>query len=109
MVLIRSNSDATSQFCVTETLTNVESAVGQLNLSSLNFLNIMDDVRALLTLNLPSLACTNCTKEAFTIALGDFPDIVGAINPEVQGLCGASFIGELLCCSTNLNSIKTRW
>lgn len=82
---------------MTQTFVSVQNAIGSIDLTNLNFLNIFTDLSSLIATGVQSLVCTDCIKEAYTIARQDFPDIVSQVNSEVEELCGASFIGKLPC------------
>jgi len=80
--------DSTSQLCVVETLNNLESVVGQVNITDLNVLNLF----SVFANNVESVACTDCMKESFSIAKSNFPSLVSQAEPDAQALCGASFV-----------------
>ncbi|KAF8919758.1 hypothetical protein CPB85DRAFT_1275205 [Mucidula mucida] len=84
--------DSADQLCATQTLINLESIVGQLTLDDLSFFNLFADVQKLLSSGISAFACTSCTKEAFTIARENFPDVVSQVNDQAIDLCGVSFI-----------------
>jgi len=84
--------DTANQLCVTQTLVNLESVVGQLSLDDLSFFNLFDDVGKLLASGISDLACTSCVKEAFTLTNQAFPDVVSSIDGTVEDVCGASFL-----------------
>jgi len=84
--------DTSNQLCAVETLNNLESVVGQLNITDLNVLNLVSDAATLFSNGVQSLACTDCMKESFFIAQSNFPSIVSQAEPEAQALCGASFL-----------------
>ncbi|ESK97040.1 hypothetical protein Moror_6397 [Moniliophthora roreri MCA 2997] len=81
-----------NQFCATQTLDNLSKVIGGLNFDDLSFLDLFADARRLVQSGAQSLACTDCMKEAFTIARSDFPSIVSQVDDEVSGFCGASFV-----------------
>jgi len=88
--------DSAGQLCVTQTLDNLETVVGKLSLDDLSFFNLFADVGKLLASGISDLACTSCTKEAFTLTSQAFPDTVSFISGPVQDVCGASFLdGQL--------------
>lgn len=70
----------------------------------MSFVNLAADVNQLVASGLPNITCTNCIKEAYTIARQDFPDIFsnGDISSPIVSLCGAPFIGEQLLLSNYL-------
>ncbi|KAA1472850.1 hypothetical protein DENSPDRAFT_881574 [Dentipellis sp. KUC8613] len=82
-----------SQLCVTQTLSNVQSAAGTLSLN--NIISLVPKILSggLAALNLPQNAtCTNCLKEAYNIAVQDQPGLIpSSANSTVSGQCGASF------------------
>jgi len=86
--------DSTNKLCVPETISNLESIIGKLGVNDLSFVNLAADVNQLIASGLPNITCTNCIKEAYTIARQDFPDIFsnGDISSPIVSLCGASFI-----------------
>ncbi|TFK44824.1 hypothetical protein BDQ12DRAFT_717973 [Crucibulum laeve] len=84
--------NAADKLCVTQTLNSLESVIGKLTLDDLSFFDLVGDIQKLLSSDLPNLACTSCTKEAFTIVQQAFPDIVSEITQPVQNVCGASFV-----------------
>jgi len=84
--------DKTNNLCVSDTFSAVEQVIGTLQISDLSFLNIIDDAKKLITTGIKDLACTDCTKAAYTLARSEFPDIVSDINDEATALCGASFV-----------------
>jgi hypothetical protein len=84
--------DTTNQLCAVETLNNLESVVGQLNVTDLNVLDIFADAEALFANGVQTIACTDCMKESFSIAKSNFPSLVSQAEPEAQSLCGASFL-----------------
>ena len=80
--------------CATQTITNLESIVGQLTLDDLSFFNLLEDAQKLIASGISSFACTGCLKEAFSIARQGFPDIVSQADSAAADLCGADFIGK---------------
>ncbi|KAJ7594409.1 hypothetical protein C8J56DRAFT_854591 [Mycena floridula] len=83
--------DTVSQLCVTSTLNNVESVIGQVDIKDLSFLNIVTDFKNLLA-NGKTLACSDCLKEAFVLTQESFPSLLSDVSTEAQDVCGASFI-----------------
>lgn len=84
--------DTTNQLCVVETLNNLEAAVGQVNVTDLNILNLFST----LANDAESIACTDCMKESFSIAKSNFPSLVSQAEPDAEALCGASFVDGTL-------------
>lgn len=84
--------DSSNQLCALQTLNNLESVVGQLNMSDLTSLNLYADAQKLFANGAQNIACTNCAKESFSIAKSAFPSIVNQAIPDAQALCGASFV-----------------
>ncbi|KAJ3724638.1 hypothetical protein C8R42DRAFT_719298 [Lentinula raphanica] len=84
--------DTSNQLCAVQTLDNLQSVVGQLNLTDLSVLNIFADAETLFTNGVQTIACTDCMKESFSIAKANFPSLVSQAEPEAQALCGASFL-----------------
>jgi hypothetical protein len=62
------DSDKTSKLCVTETLTSLEASIGELSLTDLSFLSLLEDARKLFSSGLDKIACTDCMKAAYTAA-----------------------------------------
>lgn len=81
-----------SQLCVTETLTNIQTSTGTLSKSAVEQL-VSQAMQGSLP-NVPSSAlCTDCTKEAFNIIKEDYPGLVNNnVESVVSNECGASFI-----------------
>ncbi|KAJ7780538.1 hypothetical protein DFH07DRAFT_792631 [Mycena maculata] len=82
--------DASNQLCVTETLSNIEDIVGKLSFSDLNLATLTSDFQNVVA-SASNLACTNCTKAAFTLIsplTSQFPEAQTGID----ALCGANFI-----------------
>jgi hypothetical protein len=84
--------DTTNQLCAVGTLNNISSAVGQLNISDITFLNLFTDAESLFANGVQNIVCSDCMKESFSIAKTNFPSIVADAEPEAQALCGASFL-----------------
>ncbi|KAF9565527.1 hypothetical protein CPC08DRAFT_747823 [Agrocybe pediades] len=69
--------------CITKSLTDLQSVLGPLTLSSLMTIN---------TENLPvNMTCTDCTKAAYNVIKTDVPSLVSDAAPSLQSQCGASF------------------
>ncbi|CAK5265797.1 unnamed protein product [Mycena citricolor] len=84
--------NASSKFCATEMLSSIETLTGKLSASSLNLQTILSDFQNLVA-SAANLACTNCTKAAFSLAApltAQFPQASSAIDT----LCGAGFAGK---------------
>ncbi|KAJ7446185.1 hypothetical protein B0H11DRAFT_2085466 [Mycena galericulata] len=82
--------DASNQLCVTETLNNLEDIVGKLSFSSLDSGTLVSDFQTVVA-SASNLACTDCTKAAFTLIsplTQQFPEATTGID----ALCGANFI-----------------
>ncbi|KAJ4001528.1 hypothetical protein F5050DRAFT_1874471 [Lentinula boryana] len=84
--------DTSNQLCAVETLDNLQSVVGQLNVTDLSVLNLFTDAETLFANGVQNIACTDCMKESFSIAKANFPSIVAQAEPDAQALCGASFL-----------------
>jgi hypothetical protein len=86
-----SNKD---ELCVTETLTNVQTATGTLTLNEL--LQIISEIENGQASSINStILCTPCVKQMYNVAKGDFPAIFGqgtSVASDVQASCGASFV-----------------
>jgi hypothetical protein len=76
-----------STFCLTETLTNVETVTGPLTLS--NLAKIAQNPPTSLPAN---ITCTDCNKEVYNIFAKDFPASVTTLTPALQSQCGAAFV-----------------
>ncbi|KAF8200957.1 hypothetical protein BJ912DRAFT_947697 [Pholiota molesta] len=79
--------------CVTQTLTNLQNIIGPLEPADLNWNTIVADGQKIAAADYKNLACTSCTKQAYTIAAKVFPDpsILASINGPITDTCGASF------------------
>ncbi|KAJ4483285.1 hypothetical protein J3R30DRAFT_1757990 [Lentinula aciculospora] len=84
--------DTSNQLCAVETLNNLQSVVGQLNVTDLSVLNLFADAEKLFANGVQDIACTDCMKESFSIAKANFPSLVSQAEPDAQALCGASFL-----------------
>jgi hypothetical protein len=74
-------------FCLTETLTNLESVTGPLTLANLAKLAHNPPT------NLPAnITCTDCIKATYNIFVQDFPTMVSGLKPTLETQCGASFV-----------------
>ena len=75
--------------CVTETLTNIQNVVGQLNLTE-----IVSIIANPTGVNLPAnVTCTNCTKAAYNVINGNYPSLVSGEASAIESQCGSSFTG----------------
>lgn len=84
-------SDSSNQLCVTETLNNLQDIVGKLSFSDLDLSTLVGDFTTVVA-SASNLACTDCTKAAFTLVsplTQQFPQATTGID----ALCGANFIG----------------
>jgi len=88
------DASSSNQLCVTQTLSNIQTAGGTLTLDKL-----IQDVSAIVDGQASSLnganLCTPCDKQVYNVAKNDFPAIFGqgtSIASEVQSSCGASFV-----------------
>ncbi|KAG7098693.1 hypothetical protein E1B28_000606 [Marasmius oreades] len=84
--------DNTGQRCAVETLSNVDNAIGGLNLDGLSYLNLSLDALKLVSTGAKDLACTDCMKASFNLARNDFPSIVDQGDQTLKEVCGASFV-----------------
>ncbi|KAJ3869820.1 hypothetical protein EV359DRAFT_69710 [Lentinula novae-zelandiae] len=74
--------------CVTETLTNLQDAVG----SNLTLTNIAGLVASGNDTSIPStVTCSNCTKAAYNTVNTAFPGLLDSENSTLQDQCGSSF------------------
>jgi len=73
------------QFCVTETLTNIQNVYGTVTLS-----NLFDIFPA--NNSFPSnITCTNCVKQTYNIIVQEFPSESPVLAPPLQSQCGSDF------------------
>ncbi|KAJ7497418.1 hypothetical protein FB451DRAFT_1211409 [Mycena latifolia] len=85
--------DTSNNLCVTEALENIEDVIGKLSFTDLTLNTLMGDFQKLVT-GASNLACTKCTKAAFSVAspiiqdFGGLPEAVEGIN----ALCGSGFV-----------------
>lgn len=70
------------------------SVVGELGLNNITSFDVSTVIQQLVSSGIKSIACTDCMKEAYTIAKQDFSSIVSLGDQEVQQVCGADFTGE---------------
>ena len=94
-------STTTNTLCVTETLTNLQSAVGTLSVE--NALNVVAKLSSLTSLP-QNVVCTNCIKESYNILSRELPSTVSDAAAPLQSQCGASFIG--MDCIPHRNGAK---
>jgi hypothetical protein len=89
ILCLTKTSSTPAQFCVTETLTNLEAVVGPLTLTSIG-----PDVQMLADQGMipSSVLCTDCNKESFNIARTQLPFYdADVIDPKLAAECGNSF------------------
>ncbi|KAJ6587044.1 hypothetical protein DFH09DRAFT_1142399 [Mycena vulgaris] len=82
--------DSSNKLCVTETLQNFEDIVGKMSFADLNLGTLLLDFQKVVA-GASNLACTKCTKAAFSLAsqlTQEFPQAVQGID----ALCGSDFI-----------------
>lgn len=93
-----SSASNNNQLCVTQTLSNIQTATGG-TLTLTQLILIVSDVVAgqVSSLNGANL-CTPCVKQMYNVAKNAFPAIFGqgtSIASDLQTGCGSSFVGEL--------------
>jgi len=76
--------------CITETLTNIQNALGA-PLSLNTVISFVSDPTTMLLTN-KTLTCTDCVKAAYNVLKSDVPSIVSDTDPALSTQCGASFI-----------------
>lgn len=85
-----------NQLCITQTLSNIQTASGTLTLDRL--LQIVPDIVTGQTDSINGTKlCTPCVKQIYNVAKTDFPAIFGqgtSIASNQQTNCGTSFVGE---------------
>lgn len=80
--------------CVTETLTNLQDAVGS-NLTLTNIAGLVASGNDTNDTSIPSsVTCSNCTKAAYNTVNTDFPGLLDSENSTLQDQCGSSFTGQ---------------
>lgn len=89
--------DTTSnQFCPVEMITSLEGIIGKLGIEDLSWFNLVQDAKTLLTSpqTKPELACSQCVQSAYSVARGDFEDVLGReeVSNALVDTCGADFI-----------------
>jgi len=75
-----------STLCVTETLTNLQNAVG--NLTATSIAGLIATGNATLPSN---VTCSNCVKAGYNTVNSAFPGLLGSSNSTLQSQCGSSF------------------
>jgi len=85
-------NDTTNTLCISETITNVETVVGQLQISDLSFFNIVTDIQKLISTGVQTIVCTSCVKAQYTTLRAQFPDIITPVTQDFQQFCGSSFV-----------------
>jgi hypothetical protein len=92
IICLTDASSTPAQFCVTETLTNLQSLFGTLTLTSIG-----TDIQTLVDQGMipSSVLCTNCNKESFNIARTQLPFYDAAdIDPKLAAECSDSFTNK---------------
>jgi len=82
---------ANSTLCVTETLKNVESLLGTLDIN--NIAGIEAKANALTSVP-TNLTCTSCIKAAYNIINTNLPSLASGYSAPLSSQCGASFIDK---------------
>lgn len=81
---------STSTFCVTEVLTNIQSARTTLSLN--NIVALVTKLVSGQSTGIPSSAvCTNCTKAAYTILSQGLPEIASTVQSSISSECGTNY------------------
>jgi len=76
--------------CVTEELTDIQSATTTLSIN--NIIGLITQVMSGATINIPqSVTCSNCSKAAYTLVAQSFPSVVSGEQSAVQSECGTAF------------------
>ncbi|KAI6026134.1 hypothetical protein BKA83DRAFT_4238916 [Pisolithus microcarpus] len=78
-----------NELCVTEELTGVQNTTGTLTIN--NFITVVGEIISGSSSIPQSVACSNCSKAAYTIADSNFPALVSNSTSTVQSTCGSSF------------------
>ncbi|KAF8806451.1 hypothetical protein BYT27DRAFT_7102184 [Phlegmacium glaucopus] len=73
--------------CITQTLTNIQNLVGQLNLTTVSSLATGSSLADIPT----NITCTNCIKAIYNDINKAFPSAATTAVPALQSQCGASF------------------
>ncbi|KJA28997.1 hypothetical protein HYPSUDRAFT_33483 [Hypholoma sublateritium FD-334 SS-4] len=86
--------DGANTLCVPQTITNLQSIIGNLSVADLSWDTIVADANEIASSDNQNLACTSCTKQAYTLAANVFPDpnLLATIDGPITATCGASFI-----------------
>lgn len=90
-------------FCPVEMITSLEGIIGKLGIEDLSWFNLVQDAKTLLSSpeTKPELACSQCVQSAYSVARGDFSEVLGReeVSDALVNVCGAEFIsapaGEL--------------
>lgn len=78
-----------NELCVTEELTGVQNTTGTLTIN--NLITVVGEIISGSSSIPQSVACSNCSKAAYTIADTNFPALVSNSTSTVQSTCGSSF------------------
>jgi hypothetical protein len=90
LLLLRSTS--ANSLCVTELLTDIQSATTTLSLS--NIVGLITEAISGTTVGIPqNVTCSNCSQAAYTIVAQDFPGLLTSEESTIQSECGSSFTG----------------
>lgn len=80
-----------NDLCVTELLTDIQSAVGT-NITSGNLIQVFTNLLVGSKIP-PSIACSDCVKESYNIINQDFPALLnGSTSSAISSTCGTAFI-----------------
>jgi hypothetical protein len=85
------DSTSTNASCLAETLTNIQTVTGTLDLSTITSLIGNFSVETSLPAN---VTCTDCIKEAYNIVRTNFPSAVTSVTGPLQSECGSAFVGQ---------------
>lgn len=95
MLIFPIDSTSANQLCVTELLTNIQSAVGTLSIA--NIVQIIPNIASGSATIPKNVTCSDCVKQAYNIVNKDFPgSIPSQAASELSSACGSSFTGEFL-------------
>lgn len=86
-------STSANEFCVTETLENIENVIGKVDLAHVNA-DTVNQIIQNVSSNATKLACSDCVKEVYNLGIQNFPDQVSQAKGPFEDVCGASFVGE---------------
>jgi hypothetical protein len=79
-----------NSLCVTELLTDIQSATTTLSLS--NIVGLITEAISGTTVGIPqNVTCSNCSQAAYTIVAQDFPGLLTSEESTIQSECGSSF------------------